>query len=100
MISIIRKPILTEKGLEKTDSERIYQFYVDPSANKHQIKSAVEEMFDVKVDKVNTANIKGKRKVRYTRRGLMVGKNPLRKKAYVKLKEGFEIELVSGPSED
>lgn len=99
MISLIKKPILTEKGLGQTD-ERVYQFYVDPSANKMQIKEAVEQMFDVEVSKVNTANIKGKRKVRYTRRGLMVGKTALRKKAYVKLKEGHEIELVSGPSED
>ena len=99
MVSLIKKPILTEKGLSQTD-ERVYQFYVDPSSNKMQIKEAVEEMFDVEVDKVNTTNVKGKKKSRFTRRGLMVGKTALRKKAYVKLKEGHEIELVSGPSED
>jgi large subunit ribosomal protein L23 len=99
MISIIRKPILTEKGMSKS-GEREYQFYVEPTANKLQIKKAVEAMFEVVVDNVRTANIKGKRSARYTKKGLMRGKTALRKKAYVKLKEGHEIELVSGGSND
>ena len=99
MISIIKKPILTEKGMSK-NGEREYHFYVDPSANKLQIKKAVELMFEVAVDDVRTANIKGKRSVRMTKKGLMRGKTALRKKAFVKLKEGHEIELVSGGSNE
>lgn len=99
MISIVRKPILTEKGMSK-NGEREYHFYVDPSANKIQIKKAVEDMFEVEVDAVRTANVKGKRSARFTKKGLMRGQTALRKKAYVKLKEGHEIELVSGSSND
>ena len=72
-----------------------YQFYVDPKSNKMQIKKAVEDFFNVR-----TANIKGKKSVRYTKKGLMRGQTPLRKKAYVKLKEGYEIDLVSGPANE
>lgn len=97
MISIIKKPILTEKGMNK-NGEGEYHFYVDPSANKLQIKQAVSAMFDVEVDDVRTANVKGKRSVKYTRKGLMRGKTALRKKAFVKLKKGFEIDMVSGGS--
>lgn len=99
MITLIRKPLLTEKAMQGTE-ERKYQFYVDPAANKIEIKRAVEAMFDVEVDKVNTANIKGKAKRRFTRRGLMAGKTALRKKAYVTLKEGHEIDIVSGTGEE
>ncbi|MDC1068057.1 50S ribosomal protein L23 [Candidatus Kapabacteria bacterium] len=98
-MTLIRKPILTEKAMQGTE-ERKYQFYVDPKANKIEIKKAVEHMFDVKVDKVNTANVKGKVKKRFTKRGLMVGKAALRKKAYVTLQEGFEIDIVSGAGEE
>jgi large subunit ribosomal protein L23 len=99
MITLIRKPILTEKAMRGTD-ERKYQFYVDPNANKIEIKKAVEQMFDVKVEKINTTNVKGKVKRRFTKRGLMAGKAALRKKAYVTLKEGHEIDIVSGTSEE
>ena len=95
MISIIKKPILTEKGMNK-NSEREYHFFVEPSANKIQIKKAVQDMFDVEVEDVRTTNVKGKNSVKHTRKGLMRGKTALRKKAYVKLKEGHEIDLVSG----
>ncbi len=99
MISIIKKPILTEKAMSGTE-DRQYQFYVDPSANKFQIKDAVEKMFDVEVENVRTTNTKGKKTRRQTRRGLQTGHFALRKKAYVRLKEGFEIELVTGGSEE
>ena len=53
-------------------------------------------MFEVEVKSVRTARIKGKNKSRFTRKGLMRGTTPLKKKAYITLHEGFEIELVSG----
>ena len=99
MISLIKKPILTEKGMNK-NSEREYHFYVDPSANKIQIKQAVKEMFDVEVEDVRTANVKGKKSAKFTKKGLLRGKTALRKKAFVKLKEGHEIDLVSGSGND
>ncbi len=95
MIEIIKKPVITEKAMKLGDL-RQYVFEVEPKANKIQIKQAVEKMFEVKVDSVRTVLVKGKVRKRFTRRGLMAGRTPLRKKAYVTLKEGFSIELVSG----
>lgn len=95
MIEIIKRPIITEKAM-KLGEQRQYVFEVDPKANKIQIKKAVEEMFEVKVESVRTLRVKGKVRTRYTRRGIMRGKTPLRKKAYVTLKEGFTIDLVGG----
>lgn len=95
MIEIIRKPIITEKAM-KLGEQRQYVFEVDAKANKIQIKQAVEKMFEVKVESVRTVRVKGKVRRRFTRRGFMEGRTPLRKKAYVTLKEGYSIELVSG----
>jgi large subunit ribosomal protein L23 len=95
MIEIIKRPIITEKAM-KLGEQRQYVFEVDPKANKIQIKQAVEKMFEVKVESVRTVRVKGKVRRRFTRRGVMEGRTPLRKKAYVTLKEGYTIELVSG----
>ncbi|MFN3780934.1 MAG: 50S ribosomal protein L23 [Candidatus Kapaibacteriota bacterium] len=95
MIELIKKPIITEKAM-KLGEQRQYVFEVDIEANKIQIKQAVEKMFDVKVESVRTVRLKGKLKRRFTRRGFHYGKTPQRKKAYVTLKEGYSIELVSG----
>lgn len=99
MYEIIRKPIITEKAMSMSDS-RQYAFEVDPQANKIEIKRAVEGLYEVKVDNVRTLRVKGKNKSRFTRKGLMKGKTRLRKKAYVTLKEGFSIEIVSGAQEE
>lgn len=80
----------------KLGEQRQYVFEVDPNANKIQIKQAVEKMFEVKVASVRTVRVKGKVRRRYTRKGLMEGRTHLKKKAYVTLKEGYSIELVSG----
>jgi large subunit ribosomal protein L23 len=95
MIEIIKRPIITEKAM-KLGEQRQYVFEVDPKANKIEIKKAVEEMFEVKVESVRTLRVKGKQRTRYTRRGVMRGRTPLRKKAYVTLKEGYSIDLVAG----
>lgn len=95
MIEIIKKPIITEKAMNLGE-QRQYVFEVEPSANKIQIRKAIEEMFEVNVISIRTARIKGKVRSRITRRGRMEGRTPLRKKAYVTLKEGQSIELVSG----
>ena len=78
---IIRKPILSEKCYAGIASKR-YGFIVDRRADKMQIKVAVEEIFGVAVEKVNTVNLRGK----YKRQGRHGGYTPRVKKAYVLLK--------------
>ena len=79
---VIIKPLLTEKGYDGI-ADKKYTFIVAKSANKTQIKLAVEKLFDVKVDSVNTVNCKGKLK----RMGRNEGYTPDYKKAIVQLKE-------------
>lgn len=89
---IILKPIVTERSMEAMESKR-YTFKVDPKANKSEIKKAVEKIFGVKVKKVNTMNITGKKK----RMGANVGKRSDWKKAIVTLTEDSkEIEFFEG----
>lgn len=79
---IIIKPVLTEKSYDSIDGKK-YTFKVDVRATKPQIKRAVEEIFQVKVSKVNTVNYDGKIK----RQGKSEGRTPAFKKAYVQLTE-------------
>jgi len=81
---VIRRPLVTEKGVDKKDNERTLVFEVSAEANKTQVKQAVEKLFKVKVDDVRTANFEGKMR----RRGKFMGYRSDWKKAYVKLKEG------------
>ena len=86
---IIKAPIITEKSSDLAQNANTYTFSVEPSANKTQIKQAIEAIFNVKVESVNTINVRAKRK----RVGRYVGKTNKVKKAIVKLKEGSSIEL-------
>ena len=79
---IIKKPILTEKSYDHLPS-KTYTFEVDKDANKIEIKQAVEQAFDVKVDAVHTVNSDGKKR----RQGAHTGRTASSKKAYVKLKK-------------
>ena len=89
---IIRKPIITEKSMASM-AEKKYTFIVHVDANKSQIKRAVEEVFDVKVDNVQTIRTMGKTK----RMGVHVGKRADYKKAVVKLtEESNGIEFFEG----
>lgn len=89
---IIRKPVITEKTMT-TMADKKYTFIVDFHANKVQIKSAVEEIFGVKVEEVNTARFIGKTK----RVGVHIGKRADFKKAFVKLTEDSKaIEFFEG----
>ena len=86
---IIRRPIITEQSMDQV-ADRKYTFEVAKSANKIEIKKAVEEIFKVEVEKVTTMNYDGKPK----RQGVFAGKRADWKKAVVKLKEGSKtIEL-------
>ncbi len=82
---IIRKPLLTEKSYVGIQN-KVYSFVVDKRATKTEIKKAVEKIFNVQVEKVNTANVKGKTKTQNTKAGRTVGKTSDYKKAIVTLK--------------
>jgi large subunit ribosomal protein L23 len=84
---VIRKPIVTEKGVDKKDSEKTLCFEVACGANKTEIRHAVEALFKVKVYDVRTANLTGKLR----RRGRFAGYRPDWKKAYVRLKAGEKM---------
>jgi large subunit ribosomal protein L23 len=84
---VIKKPIVTEKGVDKKDSERTLCFEVNPDANKSQVKQAVETLFKVKVQAVRTATFEGKLR----RRGRFAGYRSDWKKAYVRLKPGQKL---------
>ena len=85
---IIKAPIITEKSSTLAQNNT-YVFSVDVKANKTQIKEAIEKIFNVSVENVNTVNVKPKKK----RVGRYAGKTNRVKKAIVKLKEGSSIEL-------
>jgi large subunit ribosomal protein L23 len=84
---IIRRPIITEKGHDKRETERTLCFEVHPEANKIQIRNAVEAVFKVKVAEVRTANNVGKLR----RRGRFSGYGSDWKKAYVRLRPGQKM---------
>lgn len=91
---IIRSPHLTEKStLRSEQSDRqVVAFRVRMDASKHQVKEAVERVFDVQVDHIRTARFQGKMK----RQGRNSGRRPSWKKAYVTLKPGHKIEFFEG----
>ena len=92
---IIIRPVLTEKSYDNMTS-KTYTFIVDKKASKTEVRQAVEEIFGVKVDSVNTVNNLGKMK----RQGLHQGRRPSTKKAYVKLKKDSKgIEFFEGMAE-
>ena len=84
---VIKKPLVTEKGVTKKDNERTLCFEVAAGANKTQILQAVEMLFKVKVEDVRTSTTAGKLR----RRGRFAGYGPDWKKAYVKLKAGEKM---------
>jgi large subunit ribosomal protein L23 len=84
---VIKRPIVTEKGVAKKDAEQTLCFEVAPEANKVQVKAAVEHLFKVKVAEVRTINQVGKLR----RRGRFSGYRSDWKKAYVKLRAGQKM---------
>lgn len=91
LLKIILAPHVSEKTTESSDSANQFVFRVASNATKKEIKSAVELLFEVKVDAVNVMNVKGKAK---GRSGAGKGKRPDWKKAYVKLEKGFDIDYM------
>jgi large subunit ribosomal protein L23 len=84
---IIRKPVITEKGLGAKETQSTLVFEVAAKATKTEVKEAVQRIFKVRVDSVRTANFPGKER----RRGKFSGYRPDWKKAYVKLKSGEKM---------
>jgi large subunit ribosomal protein L23 len=94
-MSILLKPIVTEKMTSLGDKFNRYGFIVTRNANKIEIKKAVEELYGVTVEAVNTMRYGGKVKTRQTKSGVMTGKTAATKKAVVTLAEGNTIDFYS-----
>jgi large subunit ribosomal protein L23 len=93
-MTILKKPIITEKSsLQMEWSVPQYGFVVDMKATKEDVKREVERVYEVEVAKVNTMVVRGKTRSRYSKRGVVHGKEPNYKKAVVTLKDGFEIDF-------
>ena len=89
------RPLLTERATKLTETLNVYTFAVSPDANKAQIKSLVEDIYGIKVVRVNTAVMRPKRKQRWTKSGLLRGKTERWKKAMVKVADGQSIDFFS-----
>ena len=92
---VLIKPILTEKANAQQDKLRRYAFKVARKANKLEIKKAIESFYGVNVTNVNTATAPGKNKSRFTKAGVISGRKPAYKKAFVTVAEGETIDLYS-----
>ena len=93
-MSVLKKPLVTEK-VSALNEKGKYGFIVDAEANKVEIKRAVEKQYGVNVERVNTMNVMGKLKTRYTKAGVLAGRRPNYKKAIVTLAEGEVIDFYS-----
>ena len=94
-MNIIKNPIITEKMTNQSEEFNRYAFVVDRKANKIEIKKAVADMYDVTVDSVRTMVCIGKKRVRGTKSGMIIGKTSTYKKAIVTLAEGDAIDFYS-----
>lgn len=92
LMKVLLGPHISEKATTVADANNQFVFKVLPDANKSEIKQAVEMMLDVRVDSVQVANVKGKRK----RFGQIAGRRGSWKKAYVKLQAGQDLDFM-GP---
>lgn len=95
MRDILIKPIITEKATKLSEKKAQYAFVVAKDSNKVQIKAAVEKMFGVNVKGVSTSITPGKLKNKFTKKGVIAGRKPSSKKAYVTLAAGESIDFYS-----
>jgi len=94
-MNVILKPVVTEKMTAISEKFNRYAFVVDRKADKIQIRKAVEDLYGVEVDRVNTLIQRGKDASRYTKSGLIRGRKNSFKKAIVQLKAGHTIDFFS-----
>jgi len=92
IMKVLLSPVVSEKSALAADANRQYAFKVVPDATKREIEAAVEKLFEVEVERVQVVNVKGKRK----RTGMRHGKRKDWRKAYVRLKEGHDIDFAGG----
>ena len=92
---VLIKPILTEKANAQQEKLRRYAFKVDKKANKLEIKKAIESFYGVTVTAVNTTVAPAKDRSRFTKAGIIMGRKPGYKKAYITVAEGETIDLYS-----
>lgn len=96
MKTIIKKPIITEKATTQSEMENRFTFEVSPSANKIEIKKAVENMYGVQVTEVRTMNYGGgKSSTKYTNRGIVEQPSRRWKKAVITVADGETIDLFN-----
>ncbi len=94
-MSILIKPVITEKATMDSEVNNRYTFEVSMRTNKVEIKKAVEAAYGVSVEKVRTMNVRPDRKSRYTKSGVITGKTNAIKKAIVQLAEGDTIDFYN-----
>lgn len=94
-MSILIKPVVTEKATADSESNNRYTFLVNVKANKVEIKKTIEATYGVSVEKVRTMNYGPDRKVRFTKTGIQHGKTNATKKAVVDVAEGDIIDFYS-----
>ena len=93
-MSVLKSPLVTEK-VSALNEKGKYGFIVEQTANKIDIKNAVEKMYGVNVESVNTINVLGKKKTRFTKAGTLSGRKPDYKKAIITLAAGEVIDFYS-----
>ncbi|MFD2696782.1 50S ribosomal protein L23 [Mesonia sediminis] len=94
-MSILIKPIITEKATNDSELNNRFAFVVNKKANKIEIKDAVESAYGVSVEKVRTMIVRPDRKTRYTKTGVVTGKTNAYKKAIVQVADGETIDLYT-----
>ena len=94
-MSIIIRPIVTEKVTKESEVLNRFGFFVNKKANEVEIKKAVEATYGVTVVSVNTINVRPDRTTKYTKSGLISGKTNAEKKAFVQVKEGESIDFYN-----
>jgi len=92
-MSVLKKPIITEKFSALNEKLNKASFVVDKKATKPEIKAAIEKIYSVNVKEINTMVYQGKAVSRQTKRGIFVGRKPSFKKAVVTLEEGQKIDF-------
>ena len=95
LMSVLIKPVITEKTTSESELRNRYTFLVNPKANKVEIKKAVEATYGVTVDKVRTLIYDPERRTRYTKTGIQHGKTNATKRAIVQVAEGDQIDFYS-----
>lgn len=94
-MGVLIRPVITEKATADSEDNNRFAFVVRKTANKIEIKNAIEEVYGVNVENVRTMVVPGKSKMRYTKNGIVSGNTGSYKKAIVEVRSGETIDLYS-----